>query len=186
MNFGDPTTHIQVVNRVVAGDVHAIWVKTCTLPHFESGRYASCDDKVTCFDFSPRYQDSANSLVFTPREDTDNGSYLLMEIWLESWESMMTGSGEKTTVFQWHQVDYEKTVVMKAPIGVSSMQRSNHKLNGPKKAYVLLDGRRVLEHRIVARRRKSEFPKLTLLNGTKFILEIDWDMGMDLNGGENE
>lgn len=169
---GDHTTQITAIHPVAQGNLHAIWVHETQLPSFQSGPHAVHDPKMTHFDFYLYLEDVAGIVAFTPRWD---GGYILMGVWLERHNACAAGRQRGwEPAFQWHQV------VSETPVPCGPMRRNDRKTL--RRRYDLASGESVQDRDLVP---GSAFPKLTLMNGTKFILEVNWEMEIRLADGES-
>lgn len=166
-------------STISKGTLYGVWAKTSSLPFKQNGNTAVHDPKVGDHDFKPFFIDGVRLLSFAPRYMDGNDEYLLMEVWLQPRKAGQT----RVSLFQWHHVVSEMNMSSPTKMAVGPMRRSDVKL--PSAYYILASGDEV-PHCAISE--KTCWPKLTLMNSTKFVLQVDWE-GMDglmLIGGRDE
>lgn len=168
--FARPRQHYQTAHAVALGRLTAIWTQTRTLPAFASGPKARFDDKLSYYDFCAYFEDSTRTLVFTPRAWRNNEEYLLMDIWLDA----LGHRANVIPLWRWHLVVGEQVRAPPAPNARPSMRRDDRKLL--RRKYFLEEGRTVRGDDMHSR---SVNPKVTLVNESKWVLEVRLDAGMD-------
>ena len=154
------TTH-----ALPTGTLHAIYTLETHLPHFAITRGGHMDPRVTHFDYSPRYAytvpsqdgkgaDVEHSVICAARF----GLYILQEIYLAP-----AAGGDAIPLFKWQQVVDEFVFPPAENLaGVGIMRRADPKI--AERIYDLEDGSEVFD---------SRAQRVTLLHGTKYVLEFD-------------
>ena len=170
-------------HAVPEGTLNATWELESSLPlHANGTKHAALDRHFTYYDdHVPRYTSPASGEIveFPPRFD---GRWVLVSVLLE------TAPAEYTTLCKLHRVVGETRPDLS---GVGPMRRSDRKLGWER--YGLEGGKKVEGCEIGAP--GSRFARLTVANGTKYVLEMQWGRGMSLvdvvdglvdDGGEEE
>lgn len=175
--FSRPCQYYHTTHAVVPGHLTAIWVQASTLPASASGPNAAFDANISPYDCDAYFTDGTRTLVFTPRARRHNKEYVLMGIYLED----AGAPGHALPLWRWHLVVGEHVAAPPAPHARPSMRRDDRKLL--RRTYFLEEGG-VLRAEDVQRHLVN--PKVALMNGSKWVLEVRLDVGMDWSEPEED
>lgn len=170
------TSVVMARHVVPEGTLSAMWELESTLPRHAKGLNAIKDPLVTHFDYIPRYAcpSTGETVAFLPRFDRR---------WVLTAVTLTTAGMGSTRVCRLHPVVRETVV----PCPVGPMRRSDSKLVLAQREYKLGCEDEEMPEKVIefaavpdVEIGMDEWARLTVANGTKFVLEMSWGMGMSL------
>lgn len=161
---GAPPADLFATCALSTGTLTAHWTHEATLPSFATTTTGPADPGVLYFDTAASYHDAAANRTITvvPRWRT----WVLMAL------DLVPSAGEQAVpLLTLHRI------VSSRPLACGPLRR--HCPKTPKRAYVLADGREVVDREVGCGR---EVAMVTVVNGTGFAVEVG--EGVELRGLE--
>lgn len=170
-----PNNIAMVHRHVPEGVLSATWARESDMPPYTTTKTAAMDPRVTHYDYTPRYTSPASGEVvdFTPR---------FAYRWVLTGVKLWTSEAAFTVLCELREVVAERQLL---PLGaVGPMRRSDRKL--ARREYTLdrFEGESAADAEVVrdvdVQVPGSRWARLTVANGTKYVLEMSWGASMSL------